>query len=299
MLVKLYVQPNILCQASIILGQLLEQRKFTLFLYFRFQVLFFPSVQARAYCGWNGITVGAYGQPTKDSDNYFTNNEIHHCGDVGTSTYALRCSIENNYVYDIDGSLGYDNANGGIQVEGGNSNIIKGNTIERMRVGIQTNEPPLDPNTITLNTVNHCIDGIALRSSHNTVTQNNIADYNYLNGYGKAISLLNANNNNVNDNKISSTLAGANANYLGTCNDNQILRNTIVGSAQPNFWSIELYSSLRTDIEQYIISGFNGIGIADAASTDSIIKNNDLTICTGVRIRDLGIGTIKEGNLPP
>jgi hypothetical protein len=253
-----------------------------------------------SYCGWNAITVGVYQQPAKDTDDYFKNNVIHNCDDVGISTYATRSLIENNTIYDdIVGTghvLGWNNAGTGIQVEGGSGNTIRYNTVTNCKVGIQTNEPPYDYNTITYNTITHCIDGIAIRSSHNTVTFNTITDYNFQNGWNTAISLLNSNDNDINDNKISTSHI-ANAIYIGSSsNDNRVLRNNITAS-QSNTWSIWIESSSRNDVEQNNISGFNGIGVTNAACMNTILKTNDLRSCTGTKISDLGTGTTNQGNL--
>ena len=127
--------------------------------------------------------------------------------------------IEGNTIYDgIVGTgrqLGWNNIGSGIQVEGGGSNTIQYNTISNCRIGIATNEPPYDYNVITHNNVNHCLDGIAIRSAHNTVTFNSITDYNFQNGWGTAISLLNSVDNNVNDNTMSTSNI-ANSIYLGS-----------------------------------------------------------------------------------
>ena len=252
-------------------------------------------------CGWNAITIGVYQQPTTDTDDYIRNNTVHNCDDVGISTYGTRSLIENNTIYDgIPGTghqLGWNNIGSAIQVEGGGNNTIQNNNISNCRIGIATNEPPFDYNTITHNNVNHCLDGIAIRSAHNTVTFNTITDYNFQNGWNTAISLLNSADNDINDNTMSTSNI-ANSIYLGSSNDNRVFRNTITANpSKPNTWSIWIETSSRNDIEQNQINGYNGIGIVDASSTGTVIRNNDLRSCTGTKISDSGTGTITEGNL--
>ena len=45
--------------------------------------------------------------------------EVAYCGDVGISTYGISSVIKNNYVHDMNGTLGYNNAQWGIAIEGG------------------------------------------------------------------------------------------------------------------------------------------------------------------------------------
>ena len=61
----------------------------------------------------------------------------------------------------------------------------------------------------------------------------------------------------------------------------------------PNYYGIEVSSSIRTIIESNIISPYRGINIANAACIDTLIKYNNLSGCMcNTKISNSGTGTI-------
>ena len=77
-------------------------------------------------CGWNAITLGG---GLGELSLYAINNEVAYCGDVGITIYGYDSIAQNNYVHDINGTLGSNNAQIGIAIEAGGNNTITGNTI--------------------------------------------------------------------------------------------------------------------------------------------------------------------------
>ncbi len=127
--------------------------------------------------GWNGITLGSGGGET---GLYAINNEVSHSGDVGISAYAVGSLIQNNYVHDIDGSLGAVNSHWGIASEGGYGyNKITGNTIANTNYGISAAPGTGPSNTITNNTITNAAEGaIQIHTNSNTINGNTISNWN-------------------------------------------------------------------------------------------------------------------------
>lgn len=108
------------------------------------------------FCGWNGITLSStYGYYT---NQYATNNEIAYCGDVGISTYAMGCTIADNYIHDMNGTTGDNGAQWGIGLE-----------------GYTESEPPLDVLVLN-NTIVNCLAGVNLGICRALIKENNITD---------------------------------------------------------------------------------------------------------------------------
>ena len=102
--------------------------------------------------GWNGITF--YGPYIHN--NLAINNEIAYGSDVGISTYGANDIIIGNYIHDMNGTIGYNNAHRGRGIEDGSN-------------------PAATPNndTITGNTLYNCGAGIASGDFNNNIISNN------------------------------------------------------------------------------------------------------------------------------
>ena len=182
-------------------------------------------------CGWNGITIG-------DVNDYVINNEIYGCGDVGVSTYGVSTLITGNYIHDMNGTTGFNNANWGIGVEGGDSHVITQNTIQDCSVGITNsgfNNCTISENTIT-NVGYVSVNplwlgggeyGISLSGKYNIVADNQVTGMHsnipeYLGGIG--IYLSSATFNLISGNIISQ--CGSGGIFLdGVSNNNTVSLN--------------------------------------------------------------------------
>ena len=91
--------------------------------------------------GWNGIAC------YDTSNNYFVNNEVAYGGDVGINSYGVNTKITGNYVHDMNGTTGSNNAHIGIGCEddtytttggtgGGNYLLIANNTVVNVNSGV-------------------------------------------------------------------------------------------------------------------------------------------------------------------
>ena len=238
------------------------------------------------YSGWNGITVWSYGGTQYSVGNYAINNEVSHSGDVGIAVYGLSTRIENNNVHDMDGVLGDPksspwiigpNTHWGIAVEGGGQSYITKNNVSNCNEGIHTTFTA-DSNTISNNTVNNAQFGIYITSNNNMVDANNISNI-----QNKAIIVTDSNNNTFSDNQLSGII------YVAASSDIRFIDNTVNA---PNYYGVEISSSLRTIIESNTISGYRGINIANAQCLDTLIKYNDLSGIVNTKISDSGTGTI-------
>ena len=89
-------------------------------------------------CGWNGIQVGYGGV---DSGLYAINNTVAYCSDVGISAQGHSCLVENNYVHDMNGTTGSNNARWGIATETGNGHNIIGNIVTNCNIGLVSTAP--------------------------------------------------------------------------------------------------------------------------------------------------------------
>jgi hypothetical protein len=128
------------------------------------------------FCGWNGI-----GYSAGTIDGYIENNEIAYCGDVGIGTWGSGTKITHNYIHDMNGTAGYNNAHGGIGLESllnyrpyGISNFVSENTINNTAVGIGLGLA-VNNNTISQNTIsNSATDAIYAASCNYNVFDGNI-----------------------------------------------------------------------------------------------------------------------------
>ncbi len=136
-------------------------------------------------CGWNGMMLGSGSNSNQPEQAlYATNNEVAYCGDVGISNAGYLDIIQNNYVHDMNGTTGYNNANWGIAVEGGGNNTVTGNTMTNCDIGITLNAVdgtlygPADLNTVSLNTIKNCNVGIGVNTNYNNINENDILNSN-------------------------------------------------------------------------------------------------------------------------
>lgn len=216
-------------------------------------------------CDWNGITFG--GNYTGVSC-FAKHNDISNSGDVGISTYSNRVQISDNYVHDIQGSLGFNNGRWGIGVEGGSGNVVDNNYVVNTNTGIHVSTS-VDSNIVSNNHVyawdlgNSFLGAIELYGNYNTAF-NNVVSKNF--GTASVGFSITGNKNVVNGNRTSGTrgiLLNAGS------DDNIIENNTIVGSS-------------------------GAILISAASSDNTRILNNDWK-GSGGDVSDAGTGT-KLGN---
>jgi parallel beta-helix repeat protein len=187
-----------------------------------------------SYCGWNGLTLGG-GEYT--TSNYILNNDVAHCGDVGITVYSPANIIEDNYVHDMDGTTGYNDAHWGIAVEGLGQNSITNNTVLRCSIGVVT-EPDNHSgfstgslNVITNNHVEDCQKGFHIADDgYNTISNNTIIDWS-----GICIGLYSS-NNVVDGNTLIMTGAGystAGVQINSGCDSNTISNNDFTECPAP------------------------------------------------------------------
>lgn len=245
------------------------------------------------YNRWNGISF--HGSHT--IDNIAENNEVSHSGDVGITSYGYSNTIRSNYIHNMDGAQGFNNARIGIAIEGGDNNIIALNIITHCFKGVALSNwggvefGTAGSNFVTLNEISDCSYGIWFQSANNTITENRISQYA---PGGKAITLPDDygapdnSNNLISGNQIISTNSKAHAIYLASANNNQIINN-IINASLIDSLGIEIKSGNNNRIELNQISGTKGIKI-NVGVTNTLICENMLSSCT-YPIEDLGTST--------
>lgn len=125
-------------------------------------------------CGWNGICSCGY----YFIDNTFINNTISYCSDFGISTFGQNNIIKDNHIFNIKETIGWDNAQCGIGVEGGNDNIIENNTIENCFKGVSFSTfgkkefGDANKNIFINNEINNCNIGVFIMSNDNLIQGN-------------------------------------------------------------------------------------------------------------------------------
>jgi hypothetical protein len=242
------------------------------------------------FCGWNGITLADGG-----ISNYAINNTVAYSSDVGITNYGQSNIVENNYIYDMNGTTGGGgNSQWGIGVEGGSNHMIINNFISTCKYGIRSTVGT--SNLITQNSIYNCSQGgIELDTDFNRVINNTVTQWDYLNKWMPAIWIY-GNNNQVSDNILNSTYPHGTGLYLYG-NSSQIIGNIITTSniQGGNNEGIAVYSgSYGSNIEHNTISGGTGsAGVyVHSGAYDTVIVNNNLTSCTNTqKILDLGSGT--------
>jgi len=147
-------------------------------------------------CQWNGITL-------EDANgDYAGHNEVSHCGDVGITSYRNNCTIEYNYVHDMD-LAAHLQSHWGIANECGGHATIRYNTITNTYCAIAlsydssggaTTSPGY--NTATNNIITGCQFGIATdpNAPNNTISNNTITNWDAAGGWGAAVMCASANN---------------------------------------------------------------------------------------------------------
>lgn len=261
------------------------------------------------YCGWNGLIAQPVPPANGDyntvsnycTDNYFRNNEVSHCGDVGISTYGERTIIDSNYVHDMDGTFGWNNAGYGIGVEGGKQATIENNNVSHVKFGIIVAFDGAGYNNILSNKVEYSSQhGMFIQSSNNRIAKNQVFQYDTSISGSAGIVLmegnpLGQNGNIVAENEITNSYAEAKAITIGYNNGAQIFNNTIISPQTSNTYAIQSILSNNINIEQNKINGAFGVSISSGCLSN-IIKNNNLTQCTNAKISDSGTATSIFGN---
>jgi parallel beta-helix repeat protein len=243
-------------------------------------------------CGWNGITFGLY-----TSNSYAENVEVAYCGDVGISTYGTHSRITNNYVHDINGKLGYNNAHWGIGVEGGSTNYIFGNLIDNTDTGISIGSSgysACNNNTISRNDIsNNVLCGISVyASSHNVIEDNQItrAGSSTINGIGMWFG--SATFNLISRNYVSqATYCGimlTSASDNNTLSLNNVFDNGVMGmdiSGTRNYIS---QNQLFDDRSGNSRTQYYGI-IMDSKANNNVLAKNNLYNNIGHQILDFNV----------
>ena len=232
-------------------------------------------------CGWNGIVAGGdSGSPTFLSQScYAINNVVCGCGDVGIGTGGYNTLIQDNYVYDMNGTSGAYNSHWGIAVEDGGNNTITDNTVLNCVPGTGTIGTGImlsvgyGSNVITDNNIQSCYYGIVVSSNIN----NNIISGNTVSScLGFGINLGGSSNivsdNTVADSVESNIFVGAGSSY------NQIIDNDFVEGS--GWYMINSAGGSYTTIANNLFNGTQGIVIV-TGTTYITIKNNDLSLCSG------------------
>ncbi len=149
-------------------------------------------------CGWNGITLGGWGG---ELSLYATNDEVAYCGDVGITNFGIGDIITANYVHDMNGTTGSNDARWGIAAEGGGNDTITGNTIYNVESGV----------TLSSTGSGNC-----------TVSQNIIYNWDTYNWSQPAINVL-TNSNLITENQIISNGTYSNEQGIGICGNGNVL----------------------------------------------------------------------------
>lgn len=242
------------------------------------------------YCGWNGITIQGTGL-SQSRNQFAINNEISHCGDVGISIYAAGAIVRNNYVHDMDGTQGSNNAQWGIAVEDNGYAVISNNTITKVGsgIGLTVGKSSLVFN----NNITNCGTGIwATDQGFNTITNNTIT--NWGTGYNFGIDLYWGTNNTASFN----TLVAANpsleakAFYLYNVAKTYILYNTATTNVAGFGYGVRMEGGANeTIIKGNSFQAQIGVEIHSSDCLNNQIIQNNLANCT-TPIIDNGTGTI-------
>ncbi len=238
-------------------------------------------------CGWNGITLGWDGRET---GLYAINNEVAYASDVGISAQGRNNIVQDNYVHDINGNTGTNNARWGIATEAGSGHLISGNTITNVNMGLVSTAPS---NTFTGNSVTgSSVFGVQIEGAGtaNVVSGNTISNYGY-----RGVQIYGA-NSRIENNQISSTdtsswrsaveIMGSGIILSGNTLMNGANTTTIVNSA----FSVNSGVSNTVIENNQVLGGFYYGVYVNSGASGTIIRNNQFTGCTK-NINDLGSGT--------
>lgn len=252
-------------------------------------------------CGLNDITIG---QGVINS--YATNNEVAYSSDVGITTWGQSSTIRDNYVHDINGTAGYNNASWGIAVESGGNDTISENIIIGCIAGINL-VTQYNYNNVFNNQIENCKSGVVTASNFNTISDNkienckeygininsggnsNIVTYNNITSCGYGI-YIGSDKNLVKENRINNfdiTKEGCQAITTDSASSNQIIRNQIYSNGEVAH-ALELWYSVDTSVVNNSIILPQTSGSYYAISIDgskySNITNNSITGYAGIII---------------
>jgi hypothetical protein len=249
-------------------------------------------------CGWNGFT----DSQATDLNDFFNNNEVYGCSDVGVSSYATGTLITGNYVHDMNGNTGAENSEYGIAVEGGGNDIIEHNTIVSCNgiIGVQGigiaigTGATVEGNLVEYNDVSNCNDGINSYLSSGDVITNNLVS-GWATGWAFGIIPQDCSNEIISFNTLSSSSTSTSLGspiYVRADLNCSISDNTITTQLATDDTGITVISGSSYNL----IGGNNiqaeiGIAISDSTCLNNIISGNTLGSCT-TAISDYGTGTI-------
>lgn len=211
------------------------------------------------FCGWNGITLGMnYGE----LGLYAINNEVAYCSDVGITNYGIGDIITGNYVHDVNGTTGYNNSRWGIAAEGSGDDIITGNTIYNVNMGIVLSvgvNCTVSQNIIyNWDTYNWGVPAIQICTKNNIITQNQLlytgtyADESGISIEGGGEYILGIYNNTVSTNEVA---CGSNS-YAITIGSGAT-STTISGN---NITAVYTINDAGTDTKIFNNPGYNPVG---------------------------------------
>jgi hypothetical protein len=243
------------------------------------------------FCGWNGITLE--GAPNQSHGQYAINNDIAYCGDVGISIYAEASIITGNYVHDMNGTSGSNNARWGIAVEDNGHSLIANNTLDDCLIGVCLSVG--SSSLVINNNITNCDSGIfATDLGYNIITQNNVTNWGTTYSFG--IALYYGQNNIASFNRLISN-SGV-AIFCHSSTSNAIFNNAITTNIAASSYGVLTETKTNTTIiKGNNIQAKTGITISDATCNNNKITQNTLGNCT-TAITNSGTGTIINPSSP-
>jgi len=250
------------------------------------------------FCGWNGIQLGN-NYPTSELNLYAINNTVAYCGDVGITNFGVENTVQGNYVYDMNGTLGSVNSEFGIAVEGGGSDLITQNTIEGCSTGISVgpwNNCTISDNIVQDNTLTsgtYTPEGIVIYGSHNSILNNHVSG-----NANNQLWLVGATYNLISGNYFSYSPASCGINLDGTSNYNTVSLNNAFDNNAMGIWvyGSNNYISQNQVYSDGVAPQWDGIYI-NSGATSNVLSNNNVYGNTNLQIADSGTYTVTNAIL--
>ncbi len=270
------------------------------------------------FCGWNGIQLGNTGL---EESCYAINNEIAYCGDVGVTCQSLYSIVQNNYIHDMNGTSGFNNANWGIGIEYGGGDLITGNTLQNCPIGIYDNG--FSNNTISNNIVrcdstyspNSGSYGIFLGNSgyegpsskNNSITGNTITGiyaYRTSNAGGIGINLWGSSYNSISNNTIYN--CGNIGIYFDSNSNNNVINSNTISDTKygGKGMGIDVAGSINFISQNQVFDDRSGISrtqqfglLIESGATNNILQSNNVYNNMYGNIFDMGTFTITNAIL--
>jgi hypothetical protein len=259
-----------------------------------------------SFCHWNGPTLadGSVG-------GGIINCHVAYGSDVGISINGHDNLVEGNYVHDMNGTSGFNNAHIGIAEEtaAANCTIINNhiyNCVGVTAVGIDVYNIAGPCNTIAGNHIELIgNDGIELNTTNNNVYGNTIINWDTSAGYNYGIALdSGASYNLVYGNTLNSTYATSSGFWVvagGTYNefDDNYVYTCTTASSNCNGFTIDGNNNKVTGGTIIGCGGTAGIAIRTGASGTTVKDVSFTNIVNGnPSISDAGTYSLFSGNTP-